>query len=95
MTKDNTLQLLARATGSKKLVRRVLKRIDALQVPERFGWFRLVTTGFVRAAHDAGCEVHVWTINDTPTMMRLLELGVDGIVTDRTDLALAAMAARR
>lgn len=87
--------LLARATGSKKLVRRVLKRIDALQVPERFGWFRLVTTGFVRAAHDAGCEVHVWTINDTPTMMRLLELGVDGIVTDRTDLALAAMAARR
>jgi len=38
--------------------------------------------------------VHVWTINDEPTMDRLLDLGVDGIVTDRADLAVGVLARR-
>jgi glycerophosphoryl diester phosphodiesterase len=44
--------------------------------------------------HDAGVEVHVWTINDADDMTRLLDVGVDGIVTDRPDVALAVIAER-
>ncbi|HUQ39528.1 MAG TPA: glycerophosphodiester phosphodiesterase family protein, partial [Acidimicrobiales bacterium] len=43
----------------------------------------IVTTTFVQAAHDHGLAVHVWTIDDEPEMERLLDLGVDGIMTDR------------
>ncbi|GAA4375361.1 glycerophosphodiester phosphodiesterase family protein [Agromyces bauzanensis] len=66
----------------------------ALQVPERVGSVRLVTAGFVRAVQRAGAEVHVWTVNDPADMTRLLDLGVDGLVTDRADLAVPLIAAR-
>lgn len=72
------------------LLRRVLGRalldVQALQVPVRYGAFRVVTDGYVRRAHALGLVVHVWTINDPAEMRRLLEMGVDGIVTDRADL---------
>jgi glycerophosphoryl diester phosphodiesterase len=58
---------------------------DCIQIPPRHG-VPLVTEGFVRAAHRAGLPVHVWTINDEPTMRALLALGVDGIMTDRPRL---------
>jgi len=68
---------------------RVLDGIDALQVPEQQGPLRIVTPRFVEFAHAAGCEVHVWTVNDTERMRVLVdELGVDGIVTDRADDAI-------
>jgi len=54
-----------------------------LQVPIRWGRIRIVTPGFVRAAHRAGLHVHVWTVDDLETMHHLLDLGVDGIMTDR------------
>lgn len=55
------------------------------QVPlNRFG-VRVVTPSFVRRAHACGLQVHVWTIDDEPTMVELLDAGVDGIVTDRPD----------
>ena len=54
----------------------------ALQVPPRYGLRRIVTRRFVEAAHAAGLEVHVWTVNLPPTMRALLDLGVDGIMTD-------------
>ena len=57
----------------------------AAQVPVRFGLIPVVTGGFVRAAHRAGIEVHVWTVDDAAEMHRLLDLGVDGIMTDRPD----------
>ena len=56
---------------------------QALQVPWRSGDLLVVDEPFVTAAHQAGLAVHVWTINDEPEMQRLLDLGVDGIITDR------------
>ena len=54
----------------------------AYQVPERQGDLVVVDEQFVTAAHAAGKAVHVWTINDTEAMERLLGLGVDGIISD-------------
>ncbi|MDP9981051.1 glycerophosphoryl diester phosphodiesterase [Pseudarthrobacter oxydans] len=65
---------------------RALRGVDALQVPVRYGAVTVVTPGFVRRAHRHGLQVHVWTVNDATEMHRLLDLGVDGIVTDRADL---------
>jgi glycerophosphoryl diester phosphodiesterase len=54
----------------------------ALQVPAAFGDQPLVTLKFVEHAHAHGLAVHVWTINETDEMRALLDLGVDGLVTD-------------
>jgi len=56
---------------------------ECIQVPIRSGRIPIVTAGFVRAAHRAGLHVHVWTVNDPTAMHELLDLGVDGIMTDR------------
>jgi len=80
--------LIGARLGLGFLVRAALRDVHAVQVPERQGPLRVVTPRFVRAVHRAGVEVHVWTINDETDMRRLLALGVDGIVTDRADLAM-------
>lgn len=67
---------------------RVLRDIDALQIPERQGPLTVLTPALLRAAHARGVEVHVWTVNDAAEMNRLIALGADGIVSDRADLAL-------
>jgi glycerophosphoryl diester phosphodiesterase len=67
----------------------VLREIDALQIPERHGAIRVLTPALLRAAHRAGTEVHVCTVNDADDMRRLIDAGVDGVVTDRADLAVA------
>ncbi|HEX2048805.1 MAG TPA: glycerophosphodiester phosphodiesterase [Acidimicrobiales bacterium] len=53
------------------------------QVPVRRGRLLIVDRRFVECAHRRGLQVHVWTIDDPPEMERLLDLGVDGIMTDR------------
>jgi glycerophosphoryl diester phosphodiesterase len=58
-------------------------------VPERQGSLRIVTPRLLAAAHRHGVEVHVWTVNDPDDMRRLIAMGVDGLVTDRADLALS------
>ncbi|WP_051549413.1 MULTISPECIES: glycerophosphodiester phosphodiesterase [unclassified Nocardioides] len=62
------------------------RRFQAFQVPHRRGPVTVVTPGFVRRAHAAGRHVHVWTIDDPDEMRTLLDRGVDGIFTDRTDI---------
>jgi glycerophosphoryl diester phosphodiesterase len=54
----------------------------ALQIPKDFGGDPLVTLELVDHAHAFGIAVHVWTINDEREMQQLLDLGVDGLVTD-------------
>lgn len=73
--------------GLRPLVRLAARNIDALQLPERYRNIRLVTRRSVLALHRAGIEVHVWTVNEPEAMRRLLDLGVDGIITDRCDVA--------
>lgn len=55
---------------------------DALMVPERHRLLKVVTGRFVRRAHRDGLGVHVWTVNAADRMRRLLDRGVDGLVTD-------------
>jgi glycerophosphoryl diester phosphodiesterase len=59
---------------------------DAYQVPHRRGRVRVVTEGFVARAHALGRPVHAWTVNDPAEMHELLDRGVDGLITDRTDV---------
>ncbi|EQM74470.1 MULTISPECIES: glycerophosphodiester phosphodiesterase family protein [Microbacterium] len=70
---------------------RLLREIDALQIPERYGALKVLTPALLRAAHRHGVEVHVWTVNDPEDMRRLVGLGADGIVSDRADLALKTL----
>lgn len=65
-----------------------------VQVPVRRGPVPLVTDRFVRTAHRFDMPVHVWTINDPDEMARLLELGVDGIMTDAPDVLKQVMEER-
>ena len=59
----------------------------ALQAPEKYkGVVPVATRRFVREAHERGLRVDVWTIDDEPSMRRLLSFGVDGIMTDRPDV---------
>lgn len=80
--------LVGGKVGLSPAVRRSLRGLVAVQVPERALGMRVTSVGMLRRLHAAGVEVHVWTVNDPGRMRELLELGVDGIVTDRADLAL-------
>jgi glycerophosphoryl diester phosphodiesterase len=55
-------------------------------VPARIGRRAFVDARYLRAAHAAGLAVHAWTVNDRAEMERLLDLGVDGIMSDRADV---------
>lgn len=59
--------------------------MQALQVPENVGYLNVVSKDFVEAAHKLNLKVHVWTVNKPEDMQRLLEMGVDGIMTDYPD----------
>lgn len=76
-----------RVTGPSRSVR-------AVQVPEKIRGLRVVTPRLVATAHTAGLAVHVWTVNEPAAMVRLLDWGVDGLVTDRPTMLREILRAR-
>jgi glycerophosphoryl diester phosphodiesterase len=63
--------------------------MQALQIPENLGQLSVVTKEFVENAHRKNLQVHVWTVNETADMERLINVGVDGIMTDYPDKLLS------
>jgi glycerophosphoryl diester phosphodiesterase len=66
----------------------------AVQVPRYRGRIEVVTESFVRRMHALGKHVHVWTIDEPSEMHLLLDRGVDGLMTDRTDILKAVLQER-
>jgi glycerophosphoryl diester phosphodiesterase len=99
---------LATSTGTREVARlwlasrvgrrarrvRVPETVVATQVPVRHGRLRVLDARFVALAHRLGLQVHAWTIDDAAEMNELLDLGVDGIMTDRIDVLREVYAAR-
>ncbi|MEU6524831.1 glycerophosphodiester phosphodiesterase [Streptomyces sp. NPDC046924] len=85
------LNLRLRSWGLPAAVRR---SAVAAQVPEARSGVPVVDHRFVRTAHAHGLQVHVWTVNDPERMHRLLDLGVDGIMTDHIDTLRTVMEER-
>ncbi|MER8059658.1 glycerophosphodiester phosphodiesterase [Streptomyces sp. SID8366] len=85
------LSLRLRSWGLPAAVRR---SAVAAQVPEAQSGVPVVDARFVRAAHARGLHVHVWTINEPERVHRLLDLGVDGIMTDHIDMLRKVMEER-
>jgi glycerophosphoryl diester phosphodiesterase len=87
--------VLLRAAAVHRSVAALAPRgIPCAQVPDRVGPLRVVTPSLVRLAHERGQRVHVWTVDDAADMHRLLDLGVDGLMTDRLETLRAVLRAR-
>jgi glycerophosphoryl diester phosphodiesterase len=87
--------VLALRAASYRPARSLVSPAGCVQVPPRVGTLDLVDDRFMRAAHHRHLQVHAWTINDEAEMHRLLDLGVDGIMTDRADVLRDVLVARR
>jgi glycerophosphoryl diester phosphodiesterase len=77
-----------------KLIRLAATGVACAQVPYALGRLPFVTESFLDQAHTLGLKVHAWTVNDPVEMGRMLDLGVDGIMTDELVALRDAMAAR-
>jgi glycerophosphoryl diester phosphodiesterase len=86
--------VVAAKLGLRFVVRRVLRRSDAVQIPVRVLGMSTVTPRMIAAFHDAGVEVHIWTVDDPARIRQLLDVGVDGIMSDRCDVAMDVVARR-
>ena len=62
-------------------------RYHAFQLPEAAGFLRIVSPRFIRDVHAAGCRLQVWTVDEERDMNRLLGWGVDGLISNRPDVA--------
>jgi glycerophosphoryl diester phosphodiesterase len=95
-TAAHPLEVLAfRFLPSSRLAELITRgRPAALQIPHRQRGLTVTTAGLVRRAHAAGKHVHSWTIDDPAEMILLLDRGVDGLMTDRTDILRDVLAQR-
>jgi glycerophosphoryl diester phosphodiesterase len=86
--------LAAKTPATRALAWRILHDSDCLQLPPRVGRLAVITPRLVRAVHASGRQVHAWTVDDPVQMRALLDIGVDGIITDRADLLRDVLIAR-
>jgi glycerophosphoryl diester phosphodiesterase len=63
------------------------RRYCAFQVPERAGRLQVISPAFLRQAHGDGARVDVWVVDDPADMRRMFGWGIDGVITDRPDIA--------
>ena len=84
--------LLWAALGAKDNLDKVFDGIDAVQTPTSYLGIPITTKRFISQLTGIGKQVHVWTINEEDKMRELLDLGVTGIVTDRSDIAVRVRA---
>jgi glycerophosphoryl diester phosphodiesterase len=77
---------LVAATRVRAAARLLPPDIACVQVPVAHRGVTIVDEAFVATAHRHGLQVHVWTINEEAQMRRLLDLGVDALVTDEARL---------
>lgn len=85
-----TVSILSARCGLHRLAVRLLRSVDAVQLPTRVLGQPTFTSRFVRVCIAAGAATHAWTINDPLEMKQLIALGVDGVVTDEVSLAVAS-----
>ena len=83
---------LAHKLGSKTMLGRTLAGLDALQIPTSRGPLRFDSEKFISAVKAFGVEIHYWTINDPGQARTLRARGANGVVSDRIDLIIAALA---
>jgi glycerophosphoryl diester phosphodiesterase len=87
--------LAVRVASELGVLRRLVRDgIPCLQVPPSFGGIRVITPKLLTLAHRLGVHVHAWTIDDPAQMNRLLDLGVDGIMTDELETLRDVLQAR-
>jgi glycerophosphoryl diester phosphodiesterase len=89
-----TVTVLKFAPGGSRLQRLLRDDGAVLQVPVRHRGVPIVDRRFVERVHATGRHVHVWTVNERAEMEHLLDLGVDGLITDRTDVLKDVLVAR-
>lgn len=87
----SAIAVVSAAFGLTALTRFLLRSVQAVQLPERYRGLIVLTRRRVQTFRRAGVEVHVWTVNDPTDMQRLAAWGVDGIITDRADLAVSIL----
>lgn len=80
-TAQSRMWVLASRVG-----RGVKGEAKALQLPTQIRGVTVVDEKLIQSAHEDGLQVHVWTVNDRSEMERLLDIGVDGVITDRPDV---------
>jgi glycerophosphoryl diester phosphodiesterase len=83
--KVNFAFLAAATIDCQKYASWALRDVDCVQLPARRLGVRFITPRLVQATHAAGRQIHAWTVNDPREMSRLLDIGVDGIISDRAD----------
>ena len=59
----------------------------SVHLPESAGKIHIISPRFIRDVHHAGCRIQAWTIDDEPDMKRLLAWGIDGLISNRPDVA--------